>query len=378
MNQSNRRMARARQIQVLQANPDASALKIAGRENVTLRNPNNRDFLMGNTRMYRAVDGQMRVAVDNPNDDNKLSRGPVRELGNPFIFDAGKLAGWPASIELDISHDMTLIARLSANPNQRSETSSAASLFDLQPTTAAVGSGCPLGGVCVVGRLQSGHKGCTSDWYFNMNVGAEHRLAFNASSAKFSPIVVPKYFQPDDTATTVRVYTTTAGNPLDASTWNQPTPSLLAATLSTVPSQAAAFTRQGICHAWFGQGAAEVDVASRSHRKFFGSLRASATAYGTATIVPVAYGATHVALNASALRSSVAAPLQFFQVRRGDYSVGAPIGSTYIGPYQSFGQTAAGSAVVPLVDNVEFLAITAPAAFAGNDILFEVCYYLGS
>lgn len=341
-----------------------------------VRNQENRQFLMGQSQIIRDVNGNTYRKDVAPDED-----GPVRELGNPFIFDSGKLTAWQASIELRRAQDVSLFARMPGNPNQASEASNASisgaptgTPWDVQPQVD--GNGLPLGGVVPVGRVQIGHLGCTEDWYFNMNIGSSHRVPLSGSSAKFAPIMVPKYFLADDTAPALRVYDVSAGIGLGPSVWNQPTAALLQQSLGAVASQANIFTRKAICHAWFSQASTEVDEASRTVRKFFGSVKAQGAAFSASSLVPVAYGATHVALHGSGLRGGTANPLAFFQVRRGTLVAGAATAPIYTGPFSPFGTATA--PVVPLIDNCEWIIVTSPTTFAGNDILFEVDFYYGA
>ncbi len=322
-------------------------------------------------------DGVTYKKTVDPDAEGGLARGPSNELGNPFIFDAGRLSAWQASIATsnEVSQDLSLYARVSANEYGESETLSA-SLWDVAPFIANPGVGTPLGGVVPVGHLQSGHLGTTDDWYFNMLTGGSHRVAFVGSVGKFSTILVPKYFLADDT-NPLRTYDVTAGQPLDPTDWNMPTPTLLENTLGGVPSQAQVFVRKAMSHAWFGQGHTEIDTSSRTTRKFFGSLKATAVAFGTGTLVPVAYGATHVRLNGIGLRGATVVPLSFFQVPRGDLT--AVVDERYAGPFPGIGTpNQTGDLPVPLIDNVQWLVITTQTPFVGTDVLFEVEYFLGA
>ncbi|MHB8108008.1 MAG: hypothetical protein ACYDH4_11370, partial [Candidatus Cryosericum sp.] len=105
-------------------------------------------------------------------------------------------------------------------------------------------------------------------------------------------------------------------------------------------------------------------------------LKANAAGFTNGTLVPIAFGATHVQLNGVGIRGGVAVPLVFFQVPRGDLT--SVIDERYAGPFPSIGTPGQDGRPIPLIDNVQWIVVTSAVGFAGNDVLFEVEYYQGA
>jgi hypothetical protein len=343
-------------------------------------NQERRAFLQGRTQLVHDTEGRAFVKVLETDTGNEFGRGPTHELGNPQEFDAGKLSAWPAFVEFEIAQDLSVFVALAppddngGQPQTRTQ-----SVFNIPPQYSGAGN-TPFGAVAALGRIQAGHAGCDFDWFFNMTPGGNYRVALTGSQVRFSAMLIPKYFLADDTFAHVRVYETSAGQPLVISTWNTPSPDLITRTLAGVPSQVDIFTAKAFCESWASSGRAEIDTRSRTVRNFWGSVRAQGGARSASTICPVPNGATHVDLIGGALRGAGPVSLEFWQVARGDLDLGNAIGSKYFGSFPA--QDANGLTQLPikLVNNCQFIAVTVetPAGFAGDDILFELSYYLGA
>lgn len=283
------------------------------------------------------------------------------EFGAAPIFDSGMPARFSAfdtphaaKIEYQTSVDLALFAFV--NPLE----DDIGSPLGVRPEP-----GTPVGGVAAVGKLTYGSNGVSRTQLVNMGAGQSIKLPFVGSSGLFGPILVPRYYTPDDaTDPLYRIYRIGPGAGalfLTNDRFNNPQQSDLYDVLDPYPLQAPALTNFATCFATFGRGNAYAgDQYPKATRRFFGSLPAGGA--GKTVRCPFAWGSSHVRLvggdnaNLSFLQlSSVVDPLTPLALASGPFAAGQ---------------------YVPLRDDLAGIVVT-NAAVAAAEVAFELQYTPG-
>jgi hypothetical protein len=323
---------------------------------------NDLGYLKGQHQIVRDERTGRLVEIVQPESDYLSSA--IFSSGMPVRFSANSTPQ-NANIQFGSSREFSLYAYLNSIEEEGSEnpTGTFDSPFTVFP--AAVGAGtAPTGAVVAVGKLIYGDDGTSRTQLINLSPGMATKVPLVGSSARFGPILAPKYFNADDTNAAKRVYR--VGDAMGAAlvdngVFNNPDANQLETVLTSVgASQINALTKYATCFAYLGRGAQYGgDSNPKFCRKFYGTMPAGAA--GTVSVAcPVAYGATQVRL--------VGPPtLQFTQTS----NIGDPLLYTAeIGPFPANSQE-------QMIDNAASLVITSTAATPALEQAFEIHYYLG-
>lgn len=308
------------------------------------------DYLRGRHRVTRDPHTGRQVEVVDP-DQNYLSP-PLFVSGMPAIFSASSTPQ-NANVEFGSSREYALYAYLSGIDEE-----TVPSPFSVLPTmTGSV----PVGAVVCVGRLVYGDEGVSRTQYVNLSPGMAIKLPLIGSSARFGPILAPKYYNADDTDPARRVYRVGAAGPiLTSDIFSNPDQNHLEAVLGPIVAQAPALTRTATCYASLSRGSQySGDTNPKAARKFFGSL-AIGGAGAVSTVCPVAYGSTQVRLIG---RND----LQFTQLSR---TTVPGVFAASMGPFDA-------NAQAQIMDNVDAIVVTSTNAVAAQEQAFELHFYPG-
>lgn len=309
------------------------------------------DYLRGKHRVTRDVRTGEQIEVVDP-DQNYLSP-PIFSSGMPAVFSASNTPQ-NANVEFGSSREYALYAYLSGIDEE-----TVASPFTVLPSI--VNGTTPVGGVVCVGRLVYGDEGVSRTQYVNLSPGMAIKLPLIGSSARFGPILAPKYYYPDDTDPTTRVYRLEAGGVLLTSdVFSNPDAVQLATVLSAFPGQAPALARSATCFASLSRGSQySGDTNPKAARKFFGSLAVGGAGL-VSTICPVPYGSTQVRLIGNN-------NLQFNQLSR------TPVPGVFSGNTGTYDA----NTQAQIMDNVDAIQVLSSAAVAGQEQAFELHFYPG-
>jgi len=220
----------------------------------------------------------------------------------------------------------------------------------------------PIGAVVCVGKVTIGIGGISRTYLINEMPGQSTKLAFAGDSARHGPILVPKYYTPDDTNILLRQYRVGPGGQIVTSeVFSNPQQGDIEAVLAPFPAQAPALTESATNRAAFTVGSAfgTGGTDSKASRRFFATVPTGAA--GRGVLIPVQRGSSHAIL--------VGAPtLQFIQNYNFlDPGSGLP---AFTGPFPS-------NTIVPLDDEVDNLVVSSTVAVAGSEIYFEVHFIPG-
>lgn len=322
---------------------------------------NNLDYLKGHHQIVRDERTGRLVEIVQPSSDY-LSPA-IFASGMPVRFSANSTPH-NANIQFESSREFSLYAYLNSIEEEGSETPSGVfdSPFTVFPQLVGA-SPAPTGAVVAVGKLIYGDDGTSRTQLINLSPGMATKVPLVGSSARFGPILAPKYFNADDTLP-VRVYRVGIGvgaSLVDNGVFNNPDAQQLETVLASVgASQVNALTKFATCFAYLGRGAQfGGDSNPKFSRKFYGTMPAGA-AGAVSVSCPVAYGATQVRL--------VGPPtLQFIQTS----NIGDPaVYSASMGPFPANSQE-------QMIDNAASLVISSTAVTPALEQAFEIHYYLG-
>jgi len=338
-------------------------------------NQNDLGYLKGRQRIVSDRNGQTHVVEYNPDLDAPFVRGPEREVANPIIFDVSTRTGWQTMIDYPVSRDLSLNVWTESPDVSEQDPAVGPSPFTISPDFDA--GGIPFGGATAVGRVEIGHLGVSRDIYFNAGAGEMFRFAASGETLRYEPLLFPKFFTANDTASTLyRIYTLPDGTPLTNLEFNNPSARVSNAMFSSTVTQRPILSRSARSWAYTSTGTAYNDVRSRPQRKFFGSIGAATP--GQAVRVPVAWNATHVEITGSPLTAlGAAVPLIVYQQYQ---NVPPPPAGAGVQVRTVGGQVAGPGIAIPLINNVEWIYVKAFAAIdpAAQETLFEVNYWLGT
>jgi hypothetical protein len=344
-------------------------------------------FLKGRQKIVTdRVTGRDMITETNPDEDYSLVRGPSNEVGNPIVFDVQTRSGWQTSIDFNDNLSRDLIALVWTDTPEVSESDPTVgpSPFTIAPDHYGDPLQIPpFGGATVVGRCEIGHLGVSKDIYFQAPPGQLIKFSAAAETMRYQPILYPKYFLADDASSVVcRIYRTVGGEILSNMTFNNPQSSTTIKVLNQSVAQQPILIRQARSWSYMSNGTGFNDARSRPCRKFFGSVGANTPPGGAAHAVrcPVAWNATHVEVLGNTVDNTGAiVPMRFWQVPRNFPlpTAFAPSKIYGVGPFEL--TSTAGSGMVPLIDDCEWIVVETMGTIGPNipEQLFEINYYLG-
>jgi hypothetical protein len=308
------------------------------------------DYLRGRHRITRDPRTGQQIEVIDP-DQNYLSP-PMFASGMPAVFSASNTPQ-NANVEFGSSREFSLYAYLSGIDEETT-----ASPFTVLPTVVGT---TPVGAVVCVGRLVYGDEGVSRTQYVNLSPGMAIKLPLIGSSARFGPILAPKYYNADDSDPTKRVYRVGVGGPiLTSDVFSNPEQGHLQAVLGPIVAQQPALSRSATCYSNLSRGSQySGDTNPKAARKFFGTL-AIGGAGAVSTLCPVPYGSTQVRVIGSN-------NLQFNQLSR---TTVPGVFTGAMGPFDANVQA-------QIMDNVDTIQVLSSAAVAGQEQAFELHFYPG-